>query len=118
MTKDQVTVAVCVFAFDLLYLNGESWVTKPFRERRQGMYDLLPVEPGHFCFASHLDSSDSTEVMAFLFEAIEASCEGLMVSEAEDQGGELVVWARLWPLSFERGEGMSTRCGQVLESCG
>ena len=101
---------VCVFAFDLLYLNGESWVKKPlrcvqgffvfpvcgrrwlcndgggahdqnrrvwptlshthapphthmyiqciYRERRQALYELLGpvVEPGHFDFATHVET--------------------------------------------------------------
>jgi hypothetical protein len=35
VTREEVTVHVCLFAFDLLYLNGESLVKRPFIERRQ-----------------------------------------------------------------------------------
>lgn len=31
VTAEGVAVHVCVFAFDLLYLNGASWVKKPLR---------------------------------------------------------------------------------------
>ena len=31
--EEEIKVQVCVFAFDLLYLNGESLVTKSFEDR-------------------------------------------------------------------------------------
>ena len=37
--EEEIKVQVCVFAFDLLYLNGESLVTKSFEERRQMLRD-------------------------------------------------------------------------------
>ncbi|KAF2667698.1 ATP-dependent DNA ligase [Microthyrium microscopicum] len=56
---EDVKVKVCVFAFDLLFLNGEALVNKSLRERRE----LL-----HSAFAPNL-----------LEESVKASCEGLMV---------------------------------------
>ena len=35
--ESEITVQVCLFAFDLLYLNGTSYVKEPFQARR----DLL-----------------------------------------------------------------------------
>merc|ERR1712083_346141 len=32
--EDEIKVQVCLFGFDLLYLNGEALVTKPFKDRR------------------------------------------------------------------------------------
>lgn len=32
MTVEGVTTPVCVFAFDLLYHNGQPWVQRTFRE--------------------------------------------------------------------------------------
>merc|ERR1712212_1073680 len=37
--EEEIKVQVCVFAFDLLYLNGESLVKKTFEDRRQMLRD-------------------------------------------------------------------------------
>ena len=34
---DNITVQVCLFAFDLLYLNGEPLLRKPLAERRDAL---------------------------------------------------------------------------------
>ncbi|KAF2031962.1 ATP-dependent DNA ligase [Setomelanomma holmii] len=56
---EDVKVKVCVFAFDMLYLNGEALVNKSFRERREHLHDaFIPI---------------------LLEDSVKASCEGLMV---------------------------------------
>lgn len=52
----QVTVAVCVFAFDLLYLDGEALVKLPLRERRDRLSAALPhLTPGHVQIAHSIE---------------------------------------------------------------
>ncbi|ORY15632.1 hypothetical protein BCR34DRAFT_622834 [Clohesyomyces aquaticus] len=76
---EDVTVKVCVFAFDILYLNGEALVNKSFRERRQHLHKaLVPVE-GEFAFAKYGDTNELDEIQRLLEESVKASCEGLMV---------------------------------------
>ncbi|KAK8174873.1 hypothetical protein BC567DRAFT_210059 [Phyllosticta citribraziliensis] len=76
---EDVKVKVCVFAFDLLYLNGERLTRKSFRERRELLHNsFVPVE-GEFAFAEHGDASDVVEIQELLDQSIKASCEGLMV---------------------------------------
>ena len=41
-----IKVRVCIFAFDLLYFNGESLVRRSFRERRQILADNFIPKPG------------------------------------------------------------------------
>lgn len=40
----QITVAVCVFAFDLLYVDGEALVRQTLRERRARLDAVFPCK--------------------------------------------------------------------------
>ncbi|KAF1994588.1 ATP-dependent DNA ligase [Amniculicola lignicola CBS 123094] len=76
---EDVKVQVCVFAFDILYLNGEPLVNKPFRERRDALHDaFVPVE-GEFTFAKYDDTNDIDEIQILLEDSVKSGCEGLMV---------------------------------------
>ncbi|VVC90260.1 unnamed protein product [Leptidea sinapis] len=77
-TKD-IKVQVCMFVFDLLYLNGEALVRRPLLERRQLLREHFNTVPGEWEFARGQDCSTGEEVEAELQDAIRGSCEGLMV---------------------------------------
>ena len=83
---DAVSVRVCVFAFDLMYLNGESLLAKPFRERRTLLKTrfppLAPDDPTIARF-DHVNSiigtaGDLEPVREFMAAALNAKCEGLV----------------------------------------
>lgn len=76
---EDVKVKVCVFAFDLLFLNGEALVTKSFRERRDLMYNALVEIEGEFSFAKFGNTREIEEIQILLEDSVKASCEGLMV---------------------------------------
>lgn len=76
---EDIKVKVCVFAFDILFLNGEALVTKPFRERRDMMYDAFEEVEGEFAFAKYGNTHEIEEIQTLLEDSVKASCEGLMV---------------------------------------
>lgn len=77
--EEDIKVKVCVFAFDLLYLDGEALVNKSFRERRDLMYGAFEEIEGEFAFAKYGNSREIEEIQTLLEESVKASCEGLMV---------------------------------------
>lgn len=95
---EDVKVKVCVFAFDLLYLNGEAVVEKSLRERRELLHQaLIPIE-GEFAFATHMNGQELDEIQLFLDESVKASCEGLMVKmlDGRESGYEPSKRSRNW----------------------
>lgn len=95
---EDVKVKVCVFAFDLLYLNGDAVVEKSLSERRDLLKDaFVPVE-GEFAFATHMNGQELEEIQVFLDESVKASCEGLMVKmlDGTESGYEPSKRSRNW----------------------
>ena len=95
---EDVKVKVCVFAFDLLFLNGDAVVGKSLRERRELLHaSFIPVE-GEFTFATSMDGQEIDEIQQFLDESVKASCEGLMVKmlDGSESGYEPSKRSRNW----------------------
>ncbi|KXL44083.1 hypothetical protein M433DRAFT_149733 [Acidomyces richmondensis BFW] len=76
---EDIKVKVCVFAFDLLYLNGEALVNQPLRRRRELMRKSFKEVEDEFRFAKFENTREIDEIQTLLDQAIAASCEGLMV---------------------------------------
>ncbi|KAI9754136.1 MAG: hypothetical protein M1815_005776 [Lichina confinis] len=95
---EEVKVKVCIFAFDLLFLNGQPTVHKTLRERRQLMRDAFIEVEEEFAFAKYMNTSDLEEISALLDESVRASCEGLMVKmlDGEESGYEPSKRSRNW----------------------
>ncbi|ETI19421.1 hypothetical protein G647_09255 [Cladophialophora carrionii CBS 160.54] len=93
-----VTVKVCVFAFDMLFYNGEALVKKSLRERRELLHSAFQLVEGEFQFAQYGDAKDVEEIQHLLDDSVKASCEGLMVKmlDTEESGYEPSKRSRNW----------------------
>ncbi|XP_026230336.1 DNA ligase 1 [Anabas testudineus] len=79
----EIKVQVCVYAFDLLYLNGESLVRQPLCRRRALLKESFSEVEGEFLFARSIDSDNTDTIAEFLEQSVRDSCEGLMVKTLE-----------------------------------
>ncbi|RAH70589.1 DNA ligase (ATP) CDC9 [Aspergillus aculeatinus CBS 121060] len=95
---EDVKVKVCVFAFDLLFLNGEPTVKKSLRERRELLHESFETVEGEFQFAQYGNTNVVDEIQTLLDESVKASCEGLMVKmlDTEESGYEPSKRSRNW----------------------
>ncbi|KAG7386120.1 tRNA ligase [Phytophthora pseudosyringae] len=96
---EDIKVQVCIYAFDLLFLNSDSFLSTPLAKRREKLREMFEVKPGNFEFATSLDVEDGVDVKdnaeameeavdkvrTFLEEAVRENCEGLMVKTLEKE---------------------------------
>lgn len=85
VNASSIEVEVCLFAFDLLYLNGQSLIEEPFRARRQLLHANFCDVPGEFHFAQYADLASVEEIQNFLEDSVKAGCEGLMVKTLDEE---------------------------------
>jgi len=83
--ESEIKVQVCLFGFDLLYLNGESLVKRPFEERRRLLRENLREVEGEFQYAKSIDGTKTEEIQEALEESIKDNCEGLMVKTLDKE---------------------------------
>ncbi|KII92898.1 hypothetical protein PLICRDRAFT_37700 [Plicaturopsis crispa FD-325 SS-3] len=81
-----IQVNVGVFAFDLMYLDGEILLERPFRERRSLLRERFPPFHAQELGTARLFQVESCESEAgrdaieeFWSQAVESRCEGLMI---------------------------------------
>jgi DNA ligase-1 len=74
-----IKVDVCIFAFDILYLNGQPLMQEQLNVRREHLYKSFEEERGYFQFATALTSNDLEEIQTFLEAAVNTCSEGLII---------------------------------------
>ncbi|KPV76644.1 uncharacterized protein RHOBADRAFT_13310, partial [Rhodotorula graminis WP1] len=91
-----IKVRVGIYCFDLMYLNGESLLSAPFRQRRSLLHaNFPPLAPADPRFAkwelipSCMDN-DPAAVKAFFNEALGMRAEGIMVKLLDEVEEQLV----------------------------
>lgn len=81
--EEDIKIKICYFAFDILYLNGESLLHRSLKERRELLRSAFREVEGEFIFAKAMDGETTEEIQTFLDRSIADSCEGLMVKLLE-----------------------------------
>ena len=76
--RQQITV--CLFVFDLLFLNGSPLLNKSLFERRQLIQDHINTLPGEIMMAVSRDMSDFNDVSETMLFLAEVSHEGFFTS--------------------------------------
>ncbi|XP_028091861.1 DNA ligase 1-like [Camellia sinensis] len=79
VAMSDIKVEVCIFAFDILYLNGQQLMQEQLNVRREHLYKSFEEDPGYFQFATAIISNDLEEIQKFLEIAVDSSCEGLII---------------------------------------
>ncbi|KAK1556406.1 hypothetical protein Q3G72_004547 [Acer saccharum] len=98
ITVNSIKVDICVFVFDIMFANGEQLLGHTLRERRTYLKDLFCDEKfGYFEYAKEMTVEDDDACMAsevtltkmnnFLEDALNSSCEGIMVKSLDVDAG-------------------------------
>lgn len=78
VNKDEISVHVCCFLFDILLLNDVCLMDKTLEERRTIIKENF-VENDNVKITKYINSEEPEEIMEFMDESIKAGCEGLIV---------------------------------------
>ncbi|GFQ05217.1 DNA ligase 1 [Phtheirospermum japonicum] len=73
VVMSEIKVNVCIYAFDMLYLNGERLLQEQLNVRREHLYHSFQEEPGFLQFATAITSNDLEEIQKFLDDAVNSS---------------------------------------------
>ncbi|KAM7529810.1 hypothetical protein LguiB_033220 [Lonicera macranthoides] len=98
ISVDSIKVDICIYAFDIMFANGEQLLGFPLRQRRKYLKDLFGDEKlGYFEYAketaveadSACETSEETltKMNSFLEDALHSSCEGIMVKSLDVEAG-------------------------------
>ena len=94
-TLDREPHRLVLYAFDLLYLNGEDWRRAPLFERRARLQGLIPEDSGSAIqFSEHYEGSG-----AEIFQlACDMGLEGIVSKRASAayRSGPSRLWLRSW----------------------
>jgi DNA ligase-1 len=79
VTDMQTRIPLTVVLFDILYLDGASQISKPYRQRRR----LLAEVAGNIVLSHQIVTAQPADAEAFLQEALQAGHEGVMAKKLD-----------------------------------
>ncbi|KAJ3329365.1 tRNA ligase [Blyttiomyces sp. JEL0837] len=92
-----IQISVCLFAFDILYLNEQPLISESLRKRREKLHAHLKEIEGKFAFAKADEGNSAEAIETFLEKSISGNCEGLMVKALDENSSyEPSVRSRNW----------------------
>lgn len=77
--SEVIDVNVCVFAFDILYFDGEELLERPLCDRIQILRENLQEVDAIFKFANSSKCKSVEDIDAHFRDAVQSSCEGVML---------------------------------------
>ena len=84
------SIPVTLFLFDLLYLNGKTYLNAPYLQRRNALASIVKISgPGKgrtITLARNVVTSDIDKVEDFFNESLERGCEGIIAKNAGAEG--------------------------------
>ncbi|KAJ2785298.1 ATP-dependent DNA ligase Cdc17 [Coemansia javaensis] len=83
--QSEITVGVCCFSFDLLFLNGEPLIKLPLRRRRELLREHFVPVANKFQYATSRDLTEVEDIQEFLEQSIVDNCEGLMIKTLDGE---------------------------------
>lgn len=76
-------IPLTLFVFELMYLNGENYLTKPYTERRAKLEELFNLQGETIRLAEHEVFDDGEKLSEYFLEKIEQGLEGIMTKRLD-----------------------------------
>lgn len=76
-------IPVCLFLFDLLSLNGKSYLQKPYPERYNALKSVVRKQTSCVKLADRIVTRDAKRIHAFFNKMLKKGAEGIMIKSME-----------------------------------
>jgi len=77
-------IPVCLFLFDLLYLNGRSFLQKPYPERYKALKSVVKKQTSKLKLANRVVTKNPEKIKKFFDKMIKKGAEGVMIKSMAD----------------------------------
>lgn len=91
--KGYADATICLFIFDIFYVDGEDLMKLPYVQRRQRLVNLVTEIPGHVRLAEAFEIKTDDDLAVLWSRVIKENLEGLMIKAAD---GDYHPAARHW----------------------